>query len=425
MSITLVLSAVANHAADGTTMYTGTIGGSTNTYAGGRFVIAGFNEDVNNGTFLCVSSTTNTLVLQNPSGVSENHVATATIAWILACKEISGTTYVTRLSQAEDDHAPGIPDPWHSVGPGSRPSIQAYAGNGLAQTQFILTFEFLGHLFCRVLDIVTWPPSSVNPIAYSGGVWAIGGGASGGNPEDALTLKLASTEATTSNSYYFNPVNIQASALFFDPSDDTFSVTVSLAAGWVPFFLGSATAYYRLYRRPIGSLPWTLVMDWTATSFSFLDSNVGSLRYEYTATWGTGANPLNPNVNTDHNEGVLGSGNIIDVDSNAALDFTVNSLPGDSLNFGVPLTKQSTNAAFFGDPKVQFVVASTDEVISLSNASLENSDLAAPTGGLGDFPEVGVVTGDDSLIPLLAQSPPIAGAVLLQTNANAAHAGMY
>ncbi len=417
MSITLVLSAAADHAADGTTTYTGTIGGTTNTYAGGRFVIAGFDNSVNNGTFLCVGSSPTTLVLQNPAGVLDNYAATATIAWILACKEVSGTIYVTRLSQAEDDHAPGIPDPWHPVGPGSRPSIQAYAGNGLSQTQFILTFDYLSHLVCRVLDVVTWPPSKVDPVTFNPTSIQL--------PEDALAIKLLSTSATTSNSYYFNPVNIQAGALFFDPMTDMFSVTISLAAGWVPFFLGSATPSYRLYRRPIGTLPWALVQDWQDNTLSFPDSNVGSFRFEYTATWGTGARPSNPNVNTDHNEGVLGSGNIIDVDSNAALDFTVNSLPGDSLNFGVPLSKQSTNALFFGDPKIQFLVTAFDEVISLSESSIENSSLAAQTGGLGDFPEVEVAAGDDSLISLLTSSPPESGAVLFQTNANAARAGMY
>ena len=89
------------------------------------------------------------------------------------------------------------------------------------------------------------------------------------------------------------------------------------------------------------------------------------------------------------------------------------------------LTKQSTNALFFGDPKVQFAVTSFDEVISLSKASIGNGGNAAPTGDLGGFPEFGVATGDDSLISLLADSPPMSGAVLFQTNANAASAGMY
>lgn len=423
MPITFTLSAAAN-AANGATAYTGTITGEVQVslvygvgiYVGARVVVVGFDFGANNGTFTCVASTTTQLVLQNPSGVADIHAATATVAWVLACKELGGTVYVTRLSQTVDDRAPGFPSTWYPVGPGLRPSIQAYAGNGLSTSQFIVMFEYLSHLACRVLDVVTWPPSSVDPVTFSPTSIQL--------PEDAVALKLLSATSLMSDSYYFNPVNAQASALFFDPATDIFSVTISLAAGWVPLFLGSATAFYRLYRRPIGTLPWTLVMDWD-TTISFPDSNVGSFRFEYTATWGTGARPSNPNVNTDHNEGVIGGGNVISVDSNQALDFTANSLPGDSLNFGVPTTKQSTNAAFFGDPKLQFLAASVDEVINLLESSIENSILAAPTGDLGGFPAFAVTTGDDQLIPTLASSPPTSGAVLLQTNANAARAGMY
>lgn len=75
---TFTLTSVAN-ASGGNTVYTGTItGGGSNAFAGYTFVIAGFTNSANNGTFICASSTATTLTLQNASGVAETHAATAT-----------------------------------------------------------------------------------------------------------------------------------------------------------------------------------------------------------------------------------------------------------------------------------------------------------------------------------------------------------
>ena len=74
----LTLSAVAA-SSGGTAVYTGTItGGTSPNYVGNRFVIAGFVNAQNNGTFLCVACSTTTLTLNNPSAVAETHAATAT-----------------------------------------------------------------------------------------------------------------------------------------------------------------------------------------------------------------------------------------------------------------------------------------------------------------------------------------------------------
>ena len=327
MPVILALSGCSAVAPDGTTTYTGTITGGDvipsfplGKYAGAAFTIAGFTvHPENNGTFLCVASSATALKLKNPNGKLESHSATASVSWLLACKELGGTVYITRLTQTQDDHIPGIPTPWQPVGPGLRPSVQSYSGNGLTDTQFILTFDYLSHLVCRVFDIASWPPTNVDPVTFNPTSIQL--------PEDAIALKLLSTNSALSNSYYFNPVNIQSSALFFDPITNMFSTTISLAGGWAPLFLGSATPSYRLYRRPIGMLTWTLIQDWQDNTLSFTDSNVGSFRYDYTATWGTGARPSNPNVNTDHNEGVIGGGNVVELDSTTnPLDYTVNSL---------------------------------------------------------------------------------------------------
>lgn len=74
---TLTLSSVAT-SSGGNAVYTGTItGGANGAYNGLSFVVSGFTNSVNNGTFVCVASSTTTLTLANPSAVAENHAATA------------------------------------------------------------------------------------------------------------------------------------------------------------------------------------------------------------------------------------------------------------------------------------------------------------------------------------------------------------
>src|SRR5271170_6582699 len=116
--------------------------------------------------------------------------------WIIACKELNGVIYLSRLPQTIDAQTPGVPDttsggPWFSVGPGLRPSVQEYTG-----TQFILTFDYLSHMFTRVIDTATWPPTVVNPVATPPypGTWSIE------LPQDALLLRIGSILS-------FGPVN--------------------------------------------------------------------------------------------------------------------------------------------------------------------------------------------------------------------------
>lgn len=72
-----VLTSVAAASA-GSTVYTGTItGGGADAYAGQYIVVFGFDNAVNNGTFLCTASSTTTLTLSNPNGVAENKSAFA------------------------------------------------------------------------------------------------------------------------------------------------------------------------------------------------------------------------------------------------------------------------------------------------------------------------------------------------------------
>jgi hypothetical protein len=51
--------------------------------------------------------------------------------WLLACKELNGGVYVTRLPRAihnpDGSVQPGVPDNWFFVGPGTSPSVEAYS----------------------------------------------------------------------------------------------------------------------------------------------------------------------------------------------------------------------------------------------------------------------------------------------------------
>jgi hypothetical protein len=73
------LTSVAASTGDpGTAVYTGTVtGGGSNAYEGYTFVVTGFDDAVNNGTFQCVASTTTTLTLNNQAAIADTHAGTA------------------------------------------------------------------------------------------------------------------------------------------------------------------------------------------------------------------------------------------------------------------------------------------------------------------------------------------------------------
>jgi len=63
----------------GTAVYTGTIGASANSLKGYTFVVAGFTNAQNNGTFVATANNgSTTLTLANANATSESHAATAT-----------------------------------------------------------------------------------------------------------------------------------------------------------------------------------------------------------------------------------------------------------------------------------------------------------------------------------------------------------
>ena len=79
----LTLTAVAA-SSGGTAVYTGTItGGTTPNYVGETFIITGFVNAVNNGTFICTACSTTTLTLKNANAVAETHAGTATSTYLI------------------------------------------------------------------------------------------------------------------------------------------------------------------------------------------------------------------------------------------------------------------------------------------------------------------------------------------------------
>lgn len=251
--------------------------------------------------------------------------------WLLACKELNGGVYVTRLPKAISSGtsiSPGVPDNWFFVGPGTAPSVQEYNGN-----QFILIFNYLDRLIVRVLDISVWPPTQVNPISVSGGP----------NPPSAFLFGITAAGILNDNYIFnvpntstgvgqtknqFDPPYLKHNLIFFDPGTNTYSVELQPDPTWVTN-LPNTPNFFRLYRSPLGAIPvWTRILDWS-TTLDFTDSHVGLLQFQYAATIGAFFNPSNPGSTTDHEESLKGP--ILAFDSTAPpigfLLIEIDSLP--------------------------------------------------------------------------------------------------
>ena len=284
--------------------------------------------------------------------------------WLLACKELNGGVYVTRLPHAISGTgiSPGVPDNWFFVGPGTAPSVQEYAGN-----QFILIFSYLNRLIVRILDISVWPPTEVNPISISGGP----------NPPSSFLFGITA-DGILNDNYIFNVPNSASSAgqtknqfdppylkhnlIFFDPGTNTYSVELQPDPTWVTN-LPNTQNYFRLYRSPISVSPtWTLIQDWT-TTLDVTDSHVGSLQYQYAATIGAFFNPLNPGSTTDHEESLKGP--ILAFNSaNPPIGFLL--IEADTLPFNAgaeaTLVPSTTGFGYFTPTQRFFVQVFTDNI---------------------------------------------------------------
>lgn len=345
--------------------------------------------------------------------------------WILACKEAgnnntegSGYIYVTRLPVAVSNAQPGIPDGfpdnWYFVGPGNNPSVQEYNG-----TQFILTFNYLSHLNCRIIDIATWPsPTEVVPISSPPTI-TIGSNTTGsGAPQDSLALK---TEGGTSFGLiqeFFNPPILQQPLLFFDSITNTYSVTIQPVATYFPQppalivtpAVSNTQVFYRFYVRPYPYTgPWVLTTDWTLENyvfnvptqplFSFAFSNVGSLRYQFSVTWGGQFSPTdqwNPNA---HMEGIPGQ-IYITVDS-----MTQHSNVQAFIDESLTLDRTSTETFTYFGNRQQFIVFSsltsfstTGDSIGFSKSLVEGGSTFTAFGSRDGFVQIPQNETTDSLL---------------------------
>jgi len=301
--------------------------------------------------------------------------------WILACKELNGIIQIARLPQSVSPSTPGIPDttapggPWYVVGPGTLPSVQAYG------TQWILTFNYLSHMFTRVFaDInITWPPTEVQPVQISGGpnpptAFTYNFGVNtAGQPfiNDALTMKVEGGTSTGPGvAAYFNPPLYPQPLLFLDPTTSTYSVTIQPNSNWFPQPPVNTQVYYRLYIRPFpytGS--WMLYTDWTVSAvsqplFSFPFASIGSLRYEFSVTWGTQFLPTQAWNTAAHAEGIPGQ-------TYLTVDSTVQR-PNFQAFVNEFLTLKEASyvvAPYFGNRQL-FIDVPADDQIQLSRSSL-------------------------------------------------------
>jgi hypothetical protein len=104
----LTISAVAN-ASGGNTVYTASMTNyASQTMIGSIFVIAGFVNGANNGTFTCVAQTGSSLTLNNPSGIAETHAATATQTGDSATVPATNTTGTLKLTAGLMDSAASL-----------------------------------------------------------------------------------------------------------------------------------------------------------------------------------------------------------------------------------------------------------------------------------------------------------------------------
>ena len=212
----------------------------------------------------------------------------------------------------------------------------------------------------------------------------------------AMQLKGNTEDATVDN--FFNPPTIDRSLLFLDGLSNTYSVTLSLDPNWVPFLKpAGTTAFYRLYRRAIGTLPWIRIMDWTPTTFSFIDSAPANVpfRFQYSATWGDNFDPTDPNNPAKHAEGVPG-GFIVSVDStieHPASQFQ----PVDFIQLDFDSTMEY--ASF--DQRQEFIVLAPFDAISFPVSSVgifgEHPSNAMEYASFGDRQAFITITASDQI----------------------------
>lgn len=189
-NISLTLSAAAN-ASSSQTVYTGTItNGGSNALVGATIYISGFDTAANNGTFQVSASTTSTLTVWNPIGVSDTHAGTAVYQannGSFPCTASSATTLT--LSNVYGTAA-------------------TVAASAMVPYQLISGMHILG-----VMPRLETPGSIGDPtdnMVANGGTWVTGQGMAifGGNKVEGVRLEnLGFTNFSTTMTFGGNSVS--------------------------------------------------------------------------------------------------------------------------------------------------------------------------------------------------------------------------
>jgi hypothetical protein len=181
---TLTLTSIAQvSAAQGTAVYNGTItNGEFGAYVGVPFVVTGFTNSANNGTFMCVASSSTSLVLQNAAAVLETHAASA----ISAAGGLLNLSWLER-GVAFDINNSSIPKPYVRIECGRQlpqQTAQYTGGAGLGDPGFRANW-----FPNRVLYYGTWGAANVgsstqgnNPVANSVYTQPLGNNSQPANP---------------------------------------------------------------------------------------------------------------------------------------------------------------------------------------------------------------------------------------------------
>jgi hypothetical protein len=157
--VALTLSSVVAPV-NGLTIYVGTItGGGSNALVGRTFVVSGFTNAGNNGTFRCVASTATTLTLVNLAGVAETNAGTATGPALMTytCNTSVGSQNAGNIVQISGFTNAGNNGNFIMVSQSGATFVAANP-NGVAETH-AATFAFVGP-FAVVATIIEFDNTS-------------------------------------------------------------------------------------------------------------------------------------------------------------------------------------------------------------------------------------------------------------------------
>lgn len=155
VTTTLTLTAASAPTAAGYTVYTGTItGGGANAFATGyTFVVTGFTNAGNNGTFACVGSTSTELLLQNQGSTAETHAGSA--ATKNASYNCSANQFISSLNIVGEQVT--ITGCTHSADNGTFTAVAGGGNSGaitLGNANAVAETSVLGSAFLTITNIV-------------------------------------------------------------------------------------------------------------------------------------------------------------------------------------------------------------------------------------------------------------------------------